>query len=84
LLDLVQVPRRYNHIPDHAQAKSMRRCVRCFLVYSWLIPISLSTASSQPTAEGHPHKWDTVEKGLADFIADGFELKSVIYRKPQG
>jgi hypothetical protein len=62
----------------------MRRCVRCFLVYSWLIPISLSTASSQPTAEGHPHKWDTVEKGLADFIADGFELKSVIYRKPQG
>ena len=57
----------------------MRHCVWCFLVYSWLIPIPLSTAASQPTSEGHPHKWDTVEKGMADFIADGFELKSVVY-----
>ena len=57
----------------------MRRCVWCFLVYSWFIPIPLSTAASQPTSEGHPHKWDTVEKGMADFIADGFELKSVVY-----
>jgi hypothetical protein len=32
-----------------------------------------------PISEGHTHKWDTVEKSMADFIADGFELKSVIY-----
>ncbi len=38
-----------------------------------------SWAGAQPTSEGHPHKWLAVEKGLADFVADGFELKTVVY-----
>jgi hypothetical protein len=33
----------------------------------------------QPTSEGHPHKWLAVEKSMADFVADGFELKTVVY-----
>ena len=35
--------------------------------------------SAQPTSEGQPHKWVAVEKSLADFVADGFELKTVVY-----
>ena len=57
----------------------MRRCVWCFLVYSWFIPIPLSTALRSRPRKATPHKWDTVEKGMADFIVDGFELKSVVY-----
>jgi hypothetical protein len=36
-------------------------------------------ATAQATSEGHPHKWTAVEKSLADFVAAGFELKSVAY-----
>src|SRR6516164_1922347 len=36
-------------------------------------------ASAEPTSEGHPHKWLAVEKSLADFVADGFELRTVVY-----
>ena len=35
--------------------------------------------SAQPTSEGEPHKWLAVEKSLADFVADGFELKTVVF-----
>jgi hypothetical protein len=38
-----------------------------------------SSVSAQPTSEGRPHKWVAVEKSLADFVADGFELKAVVY-----
>ena len=34
---------------------------------------------AQPTSEGRPHKWLAVEKSLTDFVADGFELKTVVY-----
>ena len=36
-------------------------------------------AAAQPTSEGHPHKWLAVDQSLADFIADGFEVKAVVY-----
>jgi len=35
--------------------------------------------AAQPTSEGQPHKWLAVEKSLADFVTDGFELKTVVY-----
>ena len=57
----------------------MRRYVEYLFAFSWSILIITPLAHSQPTSEGHPHKWDAVEKGMADFIADGFELKSVVY-----
>lgn len=33
----------------------------------------------QPSSSGHPHKWQTVEKSMADFVNDGFDLKAVVY-----
>lgn len=41
----------------------------------------LLTASvcAEPSSEGHPHKWETVQKGMPDFLNDGFELKAVVY-----
>ena len=36
-------------------------------------------AWAQQTSEGHPHKWLAVERSLADFLGEGFELKSVAY-----
>lgn len=41
--------------------------------------VAAPAARSQPTSEGHPHKWEIVQKSMADLIADGFELKSVAY-----
>lgn len=37
------------------------------------------TPAGQPTSEGHPHKWQTVDKSLYDFVADGYALVSVVY-----
>ena len=36
-------------------------------------------AIAEPSSEGHPHKWETVEKGMVDFLNDGFELRAVVY-----
>lgn len=35
--------------------------------------------AQQPSSEGHPHKWQAVEKSMVDFLTDGFELKTVVY-----
>jgi hypothetical protein len=37
------------------------------------------TPVGQPTSEGHPHKWQTIDKSLYDFVADGYSLVSVVY-----
>ena len=37
------------------------------------------TPAGQPTSEGHPHKWQTVDKSLYDFVTDGYALVSVVY-----
>jgi hypothetical protein len=39
----------------------------------------VAALAQQPTSEGHPHKWVVVDKSLADLVAEGFELKAVIY-----
>ena len=38
-----------------------------------------SARAADPTSEGHPHKWQAVEKSLVDYVNDGFDLKSVVY-----
>ncbi|HVH78763.1 MAG TPA: hypothetical protein VM782_05190 [Stellaceae bacterium] len=37
------------------------------------------TPAGQPTAEGHPHKWQTTDKSLYDLVSDGYKLVSVVY-----
>ena len=41
--------------------------------------LALGPAQAEPSSEGHPHKWETVEKGMPDFLSDGFEVKAVVY-----
>jgi hypothetical protein len=51
-------------------------------VFACAVGLILSGAkgtSAQQTSEGHPHKWLALEKNMADFVADGFELKAVVY-----
>jgi hypothetical protein len=58
----------------------MRRWVQVtVLCASGLILGAGGAAAAEPVSEGHPHKWLAVEKGMADFLAEGFELKSVVY-----
>lgn len=42
-----------------------------------------ANAAAQPTSEGHPSKWQAAQQSMADFIADGFQLKAVIYNNSQ-
>ena len=37
------------------------------------------TPAGQPTSEGHPHKWQTIDKSLYDLVNDGYKLVSVVY-----
>src|SRR5580700_42094 len=37
------------------------------------------TPVGQPTSEGHPHKWQTIDKSLYDLVSDGYKLVSVVY-----
>jgi hypothetical protein len=47
-----------------------------------LIPVAPAHAQTpvgQPTSEGHPHKWQTLDKSLYDLVSDGYKLVSVVY-----
>jgi hypothetical protein len=33
----------------------------------------------EPTSEGHPHKWQVIDKSLYDVMQDGFDLAAVVY-----
>ena len=61
----------------------MQRCAGCVLIFSSSVLMMVTSAYSQPTSEGHPHKWETVDKGMADFLDDGFDLKSVVYESSE-
>ena len=37
------------------------------------------TPVSGPTSEGHPHKWQTIDKSLYDLVTDGYQLVTVVY-----
>lgn len=53
---------------------------RCALfVFCGLVIATLPAAAADPASEGHPHKWQAVEKSMVDFLNDGFDLKTVVY-----
>jgi hypothetical protein len=54
----------------------MRRVQAFLLPVLWL---AAPSAVAQPSSEGHPHKWETVDKSMVDFLDEGFELKAVVY-----
>jgi hypothetical protein len=37
------------------------------------------TPVGQSTSEGHPHKWQTIDKSLYDLVADGYKLITAVY-----
>ena len=41
--------------------------------------VTMATAVAEQSSEGHPHKWETVQKGMPEFLNDGFDLKAVVY-----
>jgi hypothetical protein len=55
----------------------------CALLATTAAGLLLNHAGSlhaQQSSEGQPHKWEAVtNKSMYDFVADGFELKSVAY-----
>jgi hypothetical protein len=58
------------------------RCWRSGMVLASAFIAALCVAGAhaqQPTSEGHPHKWIIVDKSMADLVADGYELKTVVY-----
>lgn len=57
----------------------MSRLVLCAALAGGLALIGMASARAEPSSEGHPHKWEMVDKGLPDFLSDGFEVKAVIY-----
>ena len=52
---------------------------RAFFVLCGLMMAALPAAAADPSSEGHPHKWQGVEKSLVDYLNDGFDLKTVVY-----
>ena len=57
----------------------MRQVAALLLTVLCLAAPALPRASAQPVSEGYPHKWQTVEKSMVDFLTEGFELKAVAY-----
>ena len=45
--------------------------------------VQAQTPVGQPTSEGHPHKWQTMDKSLYDLISDGYKLVTVAYDSSQ-
>ena len=41
------------------------------------------TPIAQPTSEGHPSKWQTIDKSFFDLVSDGFKLVAVAYDTSQ-
>ena len=37
------------------------------------------TPVGQPTSEGHPSKWQAIDKSLFDLVSDGYTLVTVAY-----
>jgi hypothetical protein len=42
-----------------------------------------ASAQQQQTSEGHPTKWQAIDKSMFDVVADGFELVTVVYDTSQ-
>ena len=57
----------------------MRRVAAFLLAVLWLAALAAPAVSAEPSSEGHPHKWETVDKSMVDFLNAGFEVKAVVY-----
>jgi hypothetical protein len=63
----------------------MRRALGGLLIAGLVASAGLVMAQTpppQPTSEGHPTKWVTTDKSMADYVDEGFELKAVVYEQP--
>ena len=64
----------------------MRRC-SSYMAVAAIFGLLLGAAAgadaqqpaSQPASEGHPHKWQVIDKSLYDVVADGYDLSAVVY-----
>jgi hypothetical protein len=55
-----------------------------FCAVAGILGLASSVAEAQtpaggPVSEGHPHKWQTIDKSLYDLVADGYKLVTVVY-----
>jgi hypothetical protein len=41
------------------------------------------TPVGEPASEGHPSKWQTIDKSFYDLVTDGFKLVTVVYDTSQ-
>jgi hypothetical protein len=58
---------------------SMRHVRIVTLAAGWLLTATTSLSAEQ-LSTGEPHKWVAISnKSMYDFVADGFELKAVVY-----
>jgi hypothetical protein len=66
----------------------MRRWGICGLIAVVIAALGIAGAAAQtpvgqPTSEGHPSKWQTLDKSLFDLISDGYKLVTVVYDTSQ-
>jgi hypothetical protein len=61
----------------------MRRGLWCVVGAALLVVAAgaapAQTPAGQPTSEGHPHKWQTIDKSMYDLVADGYRLITAVY-----
>ncbi|HTQ33662.1 MAG TPA: hypothetical protein VMI30_05795 [Stellaceae bacterium] len=41
------------------------------------------TPVAQPASEGHPSKWQVIDKSFYDLVTDGYKLVTVVYDSSQ-
>jgi hypothetical protein len=70
----------------------MRRLIREATMRRWgtlgvlatVMLFGAAAAEAQtPTSEGHPSKWQTLDKSFFDLVSDGYKLVSVVYDTSQ-
>ena len=61
----------------------------CFYAAAAVFALALAsgaeaqTPAGQPTSEGHPSKWQTIDKSFYDLVSDGYKLVTVVYDTSQ-
>jgi len=48
-------------------------------IFGLLLGAAAGAQAQQPASEGHPSKWQVIDKSLYDVIADGYDLAAVVY-----
>lgn len=47
--------------------------------FGMALPAAAQKPADEPASEGHPHKWQVIEKSLYDVMQDGFDIAAVVY-----